>query len=151
MHTVTSSVKEEELGEKMSHAPATRKGRNVQVRSHLVPRDIYPLGLTPAWCPWPPSQEAAAGAKCCCPVLGATHSCCALPCFRVAGFPELRLSSKRPLPDSRVRAAAKKKKKKSPALGWGLTGEDRFAAAAQINWAAWGPQQGLARGHSRCS
>lgn len=37
----------------------------------------------------------------------------ALPCVLVVGFSELSLSSKRPLLDSRVRAAAKKKKKKA--------------------------------------
>lgn len=104
LHTSPSVVKEEE-----NMSQATRKGRNVHVHSRLVPRDI-PLGLTPTWYPWPPSQEATAGAECCCPVLGATHSCCTqtvLPCAPVAGFPELSLSSKRPLPDPRVREAAK--------------------------------------------
>lgn len=47
----------------------------------------------------------------------------ALPCLLVTGFPELSLSSKRPLPDSRVRAA-KKKKKSHTGIGDWLVGTD---------------------------
>lgn len=144
MHTSSSVVKEEELGKKNAYAKA-EMCRSV----HTLGQEPSSLGLTPAWCPWPPSQKAAAGTECCCPIPGVTHSCRAQ-----TDCPTLRPG--RRVPSSALAASAPYRilacggHKRVPHWDRLLAG-DRFAAAAQISWVAWGPWWGLARDHSRCS